>query len=59
MSPGTTDSLNRFAVYLALPALMFLAMSRIGPREAAHVGFAFAFAGGIAITFALGFALSR
>jgi hypothetical protein len=59
LSPAATDSLNRFAIYLALPALMFLAMSRITPGEAAQVGFALAFAGGIAITFALGFALSR
>ncbi len=59
LSPAATDSLNRFAIYLALPALMFLAMSRTAPGEAAQVGFALAFAGGIAITFALGFALSR
>ena len=59
LSPAATDSLNRFAVYLALPALMFLAMSRITPDQAAQVGFALAFAGSIAITFALGFALSR
>ena len=59
LSPSATDSLNRFAIYLALPALMFLAMSRITPDQAAQTGFALAFAGGIAITFALGFALSR
>lgn len=59
LSPAATDSLNRFAIYLALPALMFLAMSRIKPDEVAQLGFALAFAGGIAITFALGFALSR
>lgn len=59
LSPAATDSLNRFAIYLALPALMFLAMSRITPDEVAQLGFALAFAGGIAITFALGFALSR
>ena len=59
LSPSATDSLNRFAIYLALPALMFLAMSRITPSQAAQLGFVLAFAGGIAITFALGFALSR
>jgi predicted permease len=58
LSPAATDSLNRFAIYLALPALMFLAMSRITP-DAGQLGFALAFAGGIAITFGLGFALSR
>lgn len=58
LSPAATDSLNRFAIYLALPALMFLAMSRITP-DADQFGFALAFAGGIAVTFGLGFALSR
>jgi predicted permease len=59
LPPAATDSLNRFAVYLALPALMFLAMSRLTLQQASQVGFALAFAGGIAITFGLGFALSR
>ena len=54
-----TDSLNRFAVYLALPALMFGAMSKITPEQTRQVGFALAFACGIAVTFACGFALSR
>jgi malonate transporter len=58
-SREATDSLNRFAIYLALPALMFLAMSKITPEQVSQVGFALAFAGGIAITFALGFVLSR
>lgn len=58
-SPAATDSLNRFAIYLALPALMFLAMSKITRDQVGQVGFALAFAGGIAITFAIGFALSR
>ncbi len=59
LPPAATDSLNRFAIYLALPALMFLAMSRITPEQATQIGFALAFAGGIAITFGLGFILSR
>ena len=58
-SRSATDSLNRFAIYLALPALMFLAMSKITPDQVSQVGFALAFSGGIAITFALGFGLSR
>ena len=28
-----TDNLNRFAVYLALPSLMFVAMSKITPDQ--------------------------
>jgi malonate transporter len=59
LSVAATDSLNRFAIYLALPALMFLAMSRIKSDQTAEIGFALAFGGGIAVTFGLGFALSR
>ena len=58
-SRTATDSLNRFAIYLALPALMFLAMSKITPEQASQTGFSLAFGGGIAVTFAIGFALSR
>ena len=59
LSAEATDGINRFAVYLALPALMFLAMSRINAEQASQIGIAGAFAGGMALTFALGFALSR
>ena len=58
-SRTATDSLNRFAIYLALPALMFLAMSKITPEQASQTGFSLAFGGGIVVTFAVGFALSR
>lgn len=58
-SREATDSLNRFAIYLALPALMFLAMSKITPDQVSQIGFVLAFVGGIAITFALGFASAR
>lgn len=58
-SRTATDSLNRFAIYLALPALMFLAISKITPEQVSQTGFSLAFGGGIAVTFAVGFALSR
>lgn len=58
-SRAATDILNRFAVYLALPALMFLAMAKVTPEQVGQVGFSLAFGGGIAVTFALGFVLSR
>lgn len=58
-SMSAADSLNRFAIYLALPALVFIAMSRITPAEVKQAGFSLAFGGGIAVTFAIGFALSR
>ena len=54
-----TDSINRFAFYLALPALLFLAMSKITPAQISQTGFALAFGGGCAVTFGLGFALCR
>ncbi|MGJ4995250.1 AEC family transporter [Bradyrhizobium sp. HKCCYLS3077] len=54
-----TDNLNRFAVYLALPALIFTAMSRIGVEQVSQFGFIGAFCGGIAATFAAGFVISR
>ena len=34
-----TDNLNRFAVYLALPSLMFVAMSKITPDQVRQFGF--------------------
>ena len=54
-----TDNLNRFAVYLALPSLMFTAMSKITPDQVGQLGFAAAFCGGSAVTFAVAYALSR
>src|SRR4029077_1598526 len=54
-----TDNLNRFAVYLALPSLMFVAMSKITPDQVRQLGFVGAFCGGFSVTFAVAFAISR
>lgn len=54
-----TDNLNRFAVYLALPSLMFVAMSRITPDQVRQFGFVGAFCGGFATSFAVAFVISR
>jgi predicted permease len=54
-----TDNLNRFAVYLALPSLMFVAMSKITPDEVRQFGFVGAFCGGVAVCFAVAFLISR
>jgi hypothetical protein len=54
-----TDNLNRFAVYLALPSLMFVAMSKITPDQVRQFGFVGAFCGGFAVSFAVAFAISR
>ena len=56
---AATDSLNRFAVFLALPALLFQAMTRITLEQLSQAGFALAFAGGVAATFATAFMLGR
>ena len=54
-----TDNLNRFAVYLALPSLMFVAMSKITPDQVRQFGFVGAFCGGFATSFAVAFVISR
>ncbi|ACA16389.1 Auxin Efflux Carrier [Methylobacterium sp. 4-46] len=55
--PAATDSLNRFAIYLALPALIFGAMAKITPEQVAQVGFSVAFLGGIVAAFAAAYIL--
>jgi malonate transporter and related proteins len=54
-----TDNLNRFAVYLALPSLMFAAMSKITPDQVRQLGFVAAFCGGFSVCFAVAFLISR
>lgn len=55
LGPAATDALNRYVVYLSLPALLFRAMTQVDLAHMAHWGFVGAFAGGIAVTFALSF----
>ena len=52
LGPTATDALNRYVVYLSLPALLFRAMAHADPEQM-HWGFVAAFAGGIAVTFAV------
>src|SRR6516162_559719 len=54
-----TDNLNRFAVYLALPSLMFVAMSKISLDQVRQLGFVAAFSGGFSVCFAVAFLISR
>ena len=54
-----TDNLNRFAVYLALPSLMFVAMSKISLDQVKQLGFVAAFCGGFAVCLAVAFFISR
>lgn len=55
LGPAATDALNRYVVYLSLPALLFRAMTQVDLAHMAHWGFVGAFAGGIAITFLFAF----
>lgn len=59
LGPGATDALNRYVVYLSLPALLFRAMTQVDLAHMAHWGFIGAFAGGIAITFLAAFLPGR
>ncbi|WP_313625475.1 AEC family transporter [Achromobacter sp.] len=59
LGPGATDALNRYVVYLSLPALLFRAMTQVDLAHMAHWGFVGAFAGGIAITFLASFLLGK
>ncbi|OAE54439.1 transporter [Achromobacter insolitus] len=59
LGPGATDALNRYVVYLSLPALLFRAMTQVDLAHMAHWGFVGAFAGGIAVTFLASFIGAR
>lgn len=56
---SATDTLNRFAFYFALPALIFIAMARVAPDQLRQFGFLATFAGGVAVTCVTGFLISR
>ncbi len=57
--PGATDSLNRFVVYLALPALLFLGASHVTRATAGPAAFLIAFSAAMLACFFLSFALER
>jgi predicted permease len=57
--PGAVDNLNKYVVWLALPALLFQAMAHITWNQLNHPGFVWAFTLGIAVVFAASYALDR
>ena len=57
--PLATDTLNRFAFYFALPALIFIAMAKVAPDQLRQLNFLAAFAGGVVVTWIVGYAISR
>lgn len=54
-----TSSINRFAAYLALPALLFVAMTRITPDQLGQVGFMVAYLVPIVVIYAAGFVIAK
>ena len=56
---SVTDALNRFVVWLALPALLFGATARMSFADIDHPGFAAAIGAGMTLTFALSLLLDR
>lgn len=59
LGPAASDVLNRFVIYLALPALLFHAMALVKWEQLAHGGYALSVAGGIAAAFAIAFVAHR
>ena len=55
LGPEATDSLNKFVVWLALPALLFQAMAQITWVQIDHPGYVGAFTIGAVVTFGLSF----
>jgi malonate transporter len=59
MGRAATDSLNKFVVFLALPALLFQGMAGVTWQEMDHPGFFVSFGGGMVVCFILAYALAR
>jgi predicted permease len=53
LGPNASTELNRFVIYLGLPALLFEAMARLGSLQALNGGYILAFALGMAVVFLL------
>jgi predicted permease len=55
----STDALNRFVYYVALPALFFVSMAQVPIEETLNVRFLAAYGGGLVIAGALAVAVAR
>ncbi len=53
LGDASSEALNRFVYYGALPALFFVSLSRVGMGEKLHWGFIAAYGGGLLVTFVL------
>jgi malonate transporter len=59
LGPGAVDSLNKFVVWLALPALLFQAMAKITWNQVNQPGFVAASSLAIAVVFLVSYAMDR
>ncbi|ALM82089.1 AEC family transporter [Bordetella sp. N] len=59
LGPAGGDVLNRFVIYLALPALLFHAMTQVRPDQLAHGGYVLSLALGIIVPFLIAFCVKR
>ena len=58
LGDASSEALNRFVYYGALPALFFVSMSRMGAGEAMNWNFVLAFGGGLLAIFVLSIAVA-
>ena len=59
LGDASSDALNRFVYYVALPAMFFASLARLKPQEIFDLPFLAAYAGGQLAVFAAAFALAR
>ncbi|ARP86190.1 AEC family transporter [Bordetella genomosp. 9] len=59
MGDAASDVLNRFVIYLSLPALLFRAMSHVSWAQLAHGGYIASFLGGIGAAFVVALVAHR
>jgi malonate transporter and related proteins len=59
LGPESSEALNRFVYFFALPVLLFVGMARVPVEKVFNLPFLAAFLGGIAIVFAIAYAVAR
>jgi predicted permease len=59
LGAASSEALNRFVYFIALPALFFVSMARVSLGEVFNLPFLGAYGGGAAITFAVAVAVAR
>ncbi|WP_299399489.1 AEC family transporter [Pelagibius sp.] len=55
----SSEALNRFVYFIALPALFFISMARVSLDQVFNLPFLAAYGGGVAFTFVLAFVVAR